>query len=491
MNIKINNTFLSKEQTIPIIENPKISMIIAGAGSGKTLTIIGKIKYMLDNKLIKPQEICLITYTNKAVDSLINKISDITTSNINVFTFHKLALTILSKINTNYYIYNIDYLEYIIDEFFITKAFNNDLLLKYIYNYFNIFFIKTNKRYKKILNSQKYFNFKKSIISFINYMKSNDLYNKFLSILNNKNYKKELLIIYAIYNIYENELISSNSLDFDKMIELATNAIKDKKVRLPYKLIIIDEFQDSSLLRFNLVKEIVKKNNASLCVVGDDYQSIYSFQGCDLNLFINFKSVYNNAKIYYLNETFRNSQELIDIAGNFIKKNPNQIKKNLYSKKNIENPINIIYYKKEKEIIFKLLKSIDIKKEILILGRNNFDIKYYLSKYTINNSKLIILNDKHNIKYLTIHSSKGLESDCVIILNLKNDKYGLPSKIKENEILLNIKNKEEFKYAEERRLFYVALTRTKGYVYLLTPYNKESIFIKEIKKESNVLIKHY
>ena len=482
MNIKINNMFLSEEQSKPIIEDPKISIIVAGAGSGKTLTIVGKIKYMLENNLIKENEICAITYTNKAVDSLKQKIKEATNKDIDVYTFHKLSLNIINKSNFKYNIATDDLLEYIVDEFLKSYAFANKTLINYIYNIFNIYIFKTKYNYEKILKSKSYIDFKKTIISFINYLKSNNEINSFKNILNNNKYYKELTIIYVIYYIYIIELESSNTLDFDKMIEYATNLIKNKIVKLPYKLIIIDEFQDTSLLRFNLIKEIVNKNDSKLCVVGDDYQSIYRFQGCDLSLFLNFNKEFDDVKTYYLNQTYRNSQELIDIAGSFIMKNPMQLKKKLTSNKHLDSPIRIIKYDNINNVLINLINSLPLDKEILILGRNSFDIDNYINNYELDNNNLYIPNINHKLKFMTIHSSKGLESDIVIILNVNNDIYGIPSKLKDIELIELLKKKEEYQYSEERRLFYVALTRTKSYVYLLVDKYNPSIFIEEIKK---------
>ncbi len=269
------------------------------------------------------------------------------------------------------------------------------------------------------------------------------------------------------------------------MIIKAKEVIDKRIIKLPYKYIIIDEFQDTSLLRFNLIKSIVDNYHTKLCVVGDDYQSIYRFQGCDLDLFINFKDYYEDTKVFYLNKTFRNSQELIDVAGSFINKNDKQIKKNLVSDIHLNNPINIVYYFNEENVLIKLLKRIN-SDDILILSRNNFDIKKYVNNYEIINNELHIDNINKKIKYMTIHSSKGLESDVVIVLNMSDDVYGMPSKVKDNNVISLLKGEETLD--EERRLFYVALTRTKSYVYLLTPMFNESIFIKEIKKANNVNI---
>ena len=98
-----------------------------------------------------------------------------------------------------------------------------------------------------------------------------------------------------------------------------------KGIKHKYKYVIIDEYQDTSLVRFNLIKEILDKTDSKLMVVGDDFQSIYRFTGCDISLFLNFKKYFNKAKILKIQNTYRNSQELIDIAGNFVMKNKHQI----------------------------------------------------------------------------------------------------------------------------------------------------------------------
>ena len=138
--------------------------------------------------------------------------------------------------------------------------------------------------------------------------------------------------------------------------------------------------------------------------------------------------------------------------------------KKLKSNKHINKPIKIMYGND----LDKLLKKVK-ENNILILGRNNFDI----NKYNFNSNK--------NIRYMTIHKSKGLEEDAVVIINLKDDILGIPSKIKDNKILNYVnKYKQEYPYDEERRLFYVAMTRTRGNLYLLVDKNSPSIFIKEL-----------
>ena len=168
-------------------------------------------------------------------------------------------------------------------------------------------------------------------------------------------------------------------------------------------------------------------------------------------------------------------------------KNRKQIYKNLKSNKSILKPIRIIYYKNIKKEIKKLIEKIylETKKPIMILGRNNKDINLILdNELKLNKDDTLTYTKNSNIKlyYLTVHKSKGLEEENVIIINMVDNILGFPNQIKDEEILrLVSKIKERYPYSEERRLFYVALTRTKNNVYLLTPFNNQSIFIKELK----------
>ena len=132
----------------------------------------------------------------------------------------------------------------------------------------------------------------------------------------------------------------------------------------------------------------------------------------------------------------------------------------------------------------------------MILGRNNNDINNYIDEnFKVEKDGIINLKNRSiDLRYLTVHKSKGLEADNVIVINMNNDKLGFPSQIEEDKILRLVnKSKEKFLYEEERRLFYVALTRTKNNVYLLTQKNKESIFIKELEREhkKNIEIINY
>ena len=129
------------------------------------------------------------------------------------------------------------------------------------------------------------------------------------------------------------------------------NELKSQYQFLNYQYVIIDEYQDSSLIRVNLIQKLIKLNNAKLLVVGDDWQSIYRFSGCDINIFLNFRKYFKKVKTLKIINTYRNNQELIKVASNFVMKNPYQIKKKLNSFKHNSKPIKIFYYKKKERFL--------------------------------------------------------------------------------------------------------------------------------------------
>lgn len=447
------------------IKTNKNVLLIASAGAGKTFTIVNKITYLIDQG-VNPKEILVLSFTNKTVENLKSKINN----NVDIFTFHKLAIDILNYNHITFNICSTNYLDFIINEYFYSL--DNPILIKKILKSYNNYF------YNDFLNSKYYIELTKLINRFINLYKTNgkniaDLY---------VYYNKDNLFITLVLNIidlYNKELKSTNTLDFNDLIILATKYCHNYK---KYSYIIIDEFQDISLIRWNLVNKIRLNNNAIFFCVGDDYQSIYNFSGSSIDLFLDFKKNVDNSKIMFLKNTYRNSQELINICSSFITKNGKQIKKELFSNKHLNKPIIIKRYLNPYNTFSRLLDYLITKySDILVLGRNNFDLNYYLKEYhLVNNS--FIYKDK-NIRYLTVHSSKGLEADVVIVINMTNGIYGFPSKIKNHKMIDAITyDDNSIIFAEERRLFYVALTRTKNEVYLLTPLFNQSIFIKEIKK---------
>lgn len=305
-----------------------------------------------------------------------------------------------------------------------------------------------------------------------------------------------------VYNYYQEKLKKNNQIDFADMINDANfylQEIERQKIELPYKYIIIDEFQDIARQRFNLTKRLSEITKAKVVAVGDDWQSIYAFSGSDITLFTRFLELMGAGTELKITHTYRNSQELIDIAGGFVQKNSSQIRKQLISPKHLENPIVIETFDDSfkpmkalaaliENIIGKIVNEFGEKSSILLIGRYNYDMyKLYNTgafSELPNNHVQSKKYPKANITFMTAHSSKGLGFDNVIIINMFEGKFGFPCQIEDDPIIKLVRYEDKsMTFAEERRLFYVAMTRTKNRVFIATPKNRPSRFLVELIKD--------
>lgn len=330
--------------------------------------------------------------------------------------------------------------------------------------------------------------FTKLFTTFLNHYKSN-MHN-----LNNLKDKAKdiertslfLKLFEFIFNEYKKFQERNHCIDFDDMIVKALENIENGKYEHGFKHIFIDEFQDISTTRAKLIQKLLPLNNTSITAVGDDWQSINRFAGSNIKIIQDFKQVFGITEVVALDYTFRFNNIVSDVASNFIQKNPFQIKKEIKTiKKQEQNKFSLLLYwttgddKKDLEGILNLIskKEKNENKNVMVLARYNFVFKeLYGLKQQYSNL---------NIEFKTVHSSKGNESDYVIILNMNNGKYGFPSKIEDDPILdIVVPEGDDFEDAEERRLFYVALTRTKGTIFLLSNMYEQSIFIKELINEN-------
>lgn len=311
-----------------------------------------------------------------------------------------------------------------------------------------------------------------------------------------------------IFDEYEKELSDKNEVDFDDMIVMATEQINSKRYQVPFDYIIVDEYQDLSFSRQKLLEALVfQKQDTKLFGVGDDWQSIYGFTGCDIDYFVRFRNYWPHSLQLKIEQTHRNSQQLVNIAGNFIMKNHNQIPKKLKSSYSCSNPILILQYQQSEEktdqnegsyhdkgktdqnvlsyyAVLEAIKWLKDQqngeledKDILILGRNNS---------TVENIKTFLQNQKYSCQYSTVHRSKGSEAKAVVLADVLDGIAGFPNQMADDPILQSLLAKpEEYAYAQERRLFYVALTRTKKQIVITTDKLNPSCFVNELMQETD------
>lgn len=308
-----------------------------------------------------------------------------------------------------------------------------------------------------------------------------------------------------VYLYYQAVLKQRNQIDFADMINDAhfyLQEIERQNITLPYRYIIIDEFQDIARQRFNLTKRLSEITQAKVVAVGDDWQSIYAFSGSDITLFTRFLDLMGAGTELKITHTYRNSQELIDIAGGFVQKNSAQIRKQLISPKHLDDPIKIVPFDDQfkpmnalavviEQIIGEIIDEFGVQRSILLIGRYNYDMhKLYRTGHFEELPGGRVKSEKYpnaNISFMTAHSSKGLGYDNVILINMFEGKFGFPCQIEDDPIMKLVTYEDtSMPFAEERRLFYVAMTRTKNRVYIATPKNKPSRFLVELIKDFNI-----
>ena len=679
---------LDEEQRKVVLSDEDYTLVIAGAGAGKTTTVAAKVKYLVEKKGVKPEQILVISFTNKAVGELRDKINKSLKINCPVTTFHKTGYAILRKqdnekrqvvdggfmfnVINNYLKGNIleqpelvdklilffgsyfdapyegenlndffnyisksdfttlkgnmsEYTEEIIDkrtgkcisiahermrsaqevqianflylnqidyryerpyEYHILKSrkpytpdftltqgdkvaylehfgiteegknnrYNEEQLSRYkqeindkvklhkkhntdlIYTFsgysdgrsllehvkenlekhgFTLIPRDPKEVFEKIVNTEenKYImKLVKLVCTFIQNFKTNgfsiDDFSRFERKSTNERTKLFLSICQQCFLEYSKRLKEKNAVDFEDMINDSVRILNEQQsigAELDFKYIIVDEYQDISRQRFDLTKELSKICKAKIIAVGDDWQSIYAYAGSDITLFTHFKQTMGYGLELKITKTYRNAQEVIDIAGGFIQKNNSQLRKELISPKHIDQPIIIESYsenvdrkktagkggryymigEKVEAIIEKILLE-NPKSSILLLGRYGFDAFHlcHSGKFVYNEKTGSVTPNKFPnvvLDFMTVHRAKGLGYDNVIIINARNEVYGFPSQVQDDPVLKYVvRDDHSIEYAEERRLFYVALTRTKNRVYLIVPKERPSSFVLEL-----------
>lgn len=299
--------------------------------------------------------------------------------------------------------------------------------------------------------------------------------------------KAFLKIFEPLIAAYQKRL--EDRIDFEDMIFRAAEHVEAGRFKSPYRHILVDEFQDISEGRARLLKALIAQHkDARLFAVGDDWQSIYRFTGSDIHLMRDFGQEFGGKfgdkqdvhRTVDLGRTFRSVDKIALPARRFVLQNPAQIdKKVITASRTDEHAIKVRHYERRqhdaalKETLDELAQTHTKQTSVLLLGRYHFLKPRSLAALSQSLPNL-------SIRFMTVHASKGLEADHVIILRADSDTMGFPSEIVDDPLLdLVLPKPEKFEHAEERRLFYVALTRARHSVTILADREKPSVFVRE------------
>ena len=351
-------------------------------------------------------------------------------------------------------------------------------------------------------NSKQEKSFIRFVVTFVTLIKSNcksihEVIRQAKSIGDERNEFIIKNIFQPVYKRYVETLQNLNQIDFTDTILQATDICRSlKPVRYDY--IIVDEFQDISVDRYNFLKALRAGNPpAKLYCVGDDWQSIYRFSGSDMALFNQFPDFFGHTDINKIETTYRFGEPLVSLSSQFIQQNGTQIKKDIHPfNPKTKTELHFCEYDRANycNVIGQLVASIPLEKSIFLLGRYSFDDYYlsyrYQSKKEGNRFYYFIGNRK--IEFLTVHKSKGLEADYVIILQCNKDTYGFPSLVSDDPVLNYVLTKsDQYPYGEERRLFYVAITRAKTKTFVLYDKRFPSVFVDEFLHPEKITKENY
>jgi DNA helicase-4 len=654
---KVEGRMLDQQQMISIMKPARNHLIIAGAGTGKTTTVVGKIKYLLKTGAYKPEDILVLSFTNASATEMSERIHKETEAEIEASTFHKLGLNIINavegkkpKIHTEslslfikarmqelmripdymndlcrYAVYyrspireqsefasREEYREYLksnaprtlqgedvksYGEMDIANfLYQNGISYKYEASYqfdtntkeygqyhpdfylpdYNIYIeyfginragdvadyfkgdgeLSASETYRKgmewkrqlhaanqtsMIECYAYEKFEGTLLTELERKLKDkgvsfhplsseqiwqkvseenagilegiiELFNTVINLTKSNNYTIEKLeelaanspnrlydsqvvaLLKPIFAAYNDMLSANGEIDFNDMINVAAEYVRTGKYVNPYKYVIVDEYQDISKARFQLLYALRQSSYYDLFCVGDDWQSIYRFAGSDTNYIVDFERYWGTSEIDRIETTYRFSRSLIDISSKFIMRNPRQLEKNIHGVTNDYSfALGVIGgYTDKNAIQFMVEKLTDLPENatVYFIGRYSFDVDLLKANELLNvqydnasQDVRVVYNRRRDLKmkFITAHKSKGLQADYVFIINNKNTKMGFPSKIMDASILdLLLEAKEAYPHAEERRLYYVALTRAKKKVYLLTLQGKESEFAAEL-----------
>ena len=483
---QVESSPLNISQQHAVLLNDDHNLVLAGAGSGKTSVLTARVAYLLQSHLAQAEEILLVAFGRDAAGEMEQRLKNnigLAAEKIQVNTFHQLGLSILNKVDGG----NAVISPIALDEK-LKKAWCIDWLKRHWMTPTNF------KRWQKHLSQWPiaYLAGDDELGSHVENPKLIAWLEKQLDqlallgiskksvqerLVEHPDYPRlnsELALCWPCYQAWQEMLKESNHIDFNIMISRATNYVTKRKFAAPWKFIMIDEYQDISPQRLDLIQALCEQNpnQCNLFAVGDDWQSIYQFAGSDVDLTTDFESRMPYSTVHHLDTTYRFNDKLGEVANRFVQQNPQQREKTLNSVKTQSSKAVVLSPSSSVE---KILDGLNRKasgiKTVLLLGRNHYHKPELLRDWQ---NRFLSLK----LEFMTCHASKGKEADYVIILSVDEGQF--PARVKALHLdgALTASN-DNFAFAEERRLFYVAMTRAREKVWI-TYTGNGSVFVQEL-----------
>ncbi|TMP43413.1 DNA helicase IV [Pseudoalteromonas citrea] len=457
-------------------------LLLAGAGTGKTSVMIAKAQYLAYTRQAYTKHILMLAYGNEAAREMVQRASQYPTFP-KCMTFHKLGLKIIEsvegvapKIST------------LAQNEVEKRTFVKETILLFCQEeQYRLSFAryaecsgKDLQSIRQYLEGSKGSRLLKTITGALAHLKCARAMNSLSRV--ETHFSDALLCIRPILAEYSLYLSNERAIDFEDMVLKSIKYVQEKKFISPWTHFLVDEFQDISPIRAKLLKALITQSERHhLFCVGDDWQSIYRFSGADIAYTTDFTNFFGKGTVTQLDTTFRYHQALLDVSSRFICANPSQIMKRI-SAHSTDDIAPLVYVEgsDDEQSLLIALSQLNARADkvcsVLILARYHklLPDKSHLSKLQQQFERL-------ELRTMTFHGSKGKEADYSILLGLHAGAGGVPAQEGEGTLLNALLPEQgHFPHAEERRLFYVALTRAKRQVYLIKPKANPSEFLLEL-----------
>ncbi|MYM60336.1 DNA helicase IV [Vibrio sp. OCN044] len=487
---QIESSPLNLSQQQAVLLNDDTNLVLAGAGSGKTSVLTARVAYLLQSHLAQSEEILMLAFGRDAAyemrQRLENKIG-LSADEVKVNTFHQLALAILndvegssvtiSPIATDDNLKNAWCMAWLKNHWASSTAFKR--WQKHLKKW-PIAYITGDDELASHAENPKLINWLAKQLEQLSALGSTkkDIQEKLVTFDDYTRLNSELALVWPCYQAWMARLSEEGNVDFNIMISKATEYVEKGKYKPSWKYIMIDEYQDISPKRLQLVEALCNQKRSPNCVlfaVGDDWQSIYQFAGADVDLTTGFAKRFRYSTVHRLDTTYRFNNQIGEVANQFIQRNPSQLIKKLQSyKQKKSKSVTLSESSSVEKILEELNRKAKSTQSVLLLARNHYHKPELLPQWQ---KQFALLS----IDFMTCHASKGREADYVIILCVDEGQF--PPRVKSLHIDGALtQSTDPYPYAEERRLFYVALTRAKKHVWV-TYSGSGSCFIHELKDQ--------
>ncbi|MDE1333533.1 DNA helicase IV [Vibrio aestuarianus] len=483
---QVERSPLNLSQQYAVLLNDDHNLILAGAGSGKTSVLTARVAYLLQSHLAQAEELLLVAFGRDAAKEMEQRIDariGMAAEQVRVNTFHQLGLKILNDVEDGDVVISpialdsnlkqawcVDWLK----KHWMTPT-NFKRWQKHLSNWPIAYLAGDDELGSHVENPKLIAWLEKQLdqLAMLGLGKK-ELQQRLIDHHDYTRLNSELSLCWPCYQAWQQMLKEQKQIDFNIMISRATEYVVKGKFKSAWKFIMIDEYQDISAQRMALIQALCDQNpqTCNLFAVGDDWQSIYQFAGSDVDLTMGFTERFPHSTVHNLDTTYRFNDQLGAVANQFIQVNPNQIRKTLNSfKQQKQKSVFIAPSSNLEKILDQLNRQASQTKSVLLLGRNHYHKPELLKDWQNHYRSL-------DIEFMTCHASKGKEADFVIIVGVDEGQF--PARVKALHIDGALaQSSDDFPYAEERRLFYVALTRAKEKVWI-THSGSGSMFVREL-----------